>query len=148
MEKIPYIVIERRGEGETNIECESVCKEKLQETLLKVLHESMEYHEFCFVDEEKLFEVDSVSEIDASLEVEDLDEDLNVNLECHECGCIVVLEKYITIVNGVKYCGACKPSITIDKSIYDRFQKFLNRKNSESEIWYFENNDWVKFTVY
>lgn len=130
-EKIPYIVIEKRGNGETNIECESVCKDKLQETLLNVLQESMEYHEFCFVDEEKLFEV------------EDLDEDL----ECNECGCRVVLEKYITIVNGVKYCGACKPSVTIDKSIYDRFQKFLNRKNSESEIWYFENNDWVKFTA-
>ena len=132
MEKIPYIVIDKRCDGETRIECESVCKEKLQETLLNVLQESMEYHEFCFVDEAKLFQI------------EDLDEDL----ECNECGCIVVLEKYITIVNGVKYCGACKPSITIDKSIYDRFQKFLNRKNSESEIWYFENNDWVKFTVY
>lgn len=131
MEKIPYIVIEKRSDGETSIECESACKEKLHETLLMVLEESMEYHEFRFVDEEKLFEVD------------DLDEDL----KCNECGCIVVLEKYITIVNGVKYCGACKPSITIDKSIYDRFQKFLNRKNSESEIWYFENGDWVKFTI-
>jgi hypothetical protein len=142
-EKIPYIVIEKRCDGETSIECESVCKEKLHETLLIVLQESMEYHKFRFVDEEKLFEVDFVSEIDASLEIEDLDEDL----KCHECGCIVVLEKYITIVNGVKYCGACKPSITIDKSIYDRFQKFLNRKNSESEIWYFEDGDWVKFTI-
>ena len=131
MEKIPYIVIERRGDGETNIECESVCKETLQETLLNVLQESMEYHEFCFVDEAKLFEI----------------EDLNEDLECHECGCIVVLEKYITIVNGFKYCGACKPSITIDKLIYDRFQKFLDRKGSESEIWYFEDGDWIKFTV-
>ena len=142
-EKIPYIVIEKRGNGETNIECESVCEDKLQETLLNVLQESMEYHEFCFVDEEKLFE------IDAGLEIEDLDEDLKTvaGLECNECGCRVVLEKYITIVNGVKYCGACKPSVTIDKSIYDRFQKFLNRKNSESEIWYFQDGDWVKFTV-
>lgn len=133
MDKIPYIVIEKRCKDETSIECESVCKEKLHETLLKVLQESMEYHEFRFVDEEKLFQI------------EDLDEDL----ECHECGCIVILEKYITIVNGVKYCGACKPkpSVMIDKSIYDRFQKFLDRKNSESEIWYFENNDWIKFTV-
>ena len=131
MEKIPYIVIEKRGEDKTSIECESVCKEKLKETLLNVLHESMEYHEFRFVDEETLFEI------------EDLDEDL----KCHECGCHVVLEKYITIVNGVKYCGACKPSVTIDKSIYDRFQKFLDRKNSESEIWYFEDGDWIKFTI-
>lgn len=139
MEKIPYIVIEKRCDGETSIECESACKEKLHETLLMVLQESMEYHKFRFVDEEKLFEVDSVSEIDAGLEIEDL--------ECNECGCIVVLEKYITIVNGFKYCGACKPSVKIDKLIYDRFQKFLNRKNFESEIWYFENNDWVKFTI-
>ena len=137
MEKIPYIVIEKRGEDKTSIECESVCKEKLQETLLNVLQESMEYHEFKFVDEEKLFEI------------EDLDEDLKtvVNLECDECGCRVVLEKYITIVNGFKYCGACKPSVTIDKSIYDRFKKFLDRKNSESEIWYFEDGDWIKFTI-
>jgi hypothetical protein len=143
MEKIPYIVIEKRGEDKTSIECESVCKEKLQETLLNVLQESMEYHEFKFVDEEKLFQ------IDAGLEIEDLDEDLKtvVNLECDECGCCVVLEKYITIVNGVKYCGACKPSVTIDKSVYDRFQKFLDRKNSESEIWYFEDGDWIKFTI-
>jgi hypothetical protein len=137
MEKIPYIVIEKRGEDKTSIECESVCKEKLQETLLNVLQESMEYHEFKFVDEEKLFEI------------EDLDEDLKtvVNLECDECGCCVVLEKYKTIVNGVKSCGACKPSVTIDKSVYDRFQKFLDRKNSESEIWYFEDGDWIKFTI-
>jgi len=138
-EKIPYIVIEKRGEDKTSIECESVCKEKLQETLWNVLHESMEYHEFRFVDEEKLFEIDDLDE--------SLDENLVVNLECDECGCIVVLEKYITIVNGVKYCSACKPSITIDKLIYDRFQKFLDRKGSESEIWYFEDGDWVKFTV-
>lgn len=130
-DKIPYIIIEKQGEGETSIECESVCKEKLHETLFKVLQESMKYHEFRFVDEEKLFQI------------EDLDEDL----ECHECGCRVVLEKYIMIVNGVKYCGACEPSVKIDKSIYDRFQKFLDRKNSASEIWYFENNDWIKFIV-
>jgi hypothetical protein len=57
-EKIPYIVIEKRSEGETSIECESVCKENLQETLLKVLQESMEYHEFWVVDEEQLFQIE------------------------------------------------------------------------------------------
>lgn len=141
MEKIPYIVIEKRCDCETSIECESVCKEKLQETLLKVLQESMEYHEFRFVDEDKLFEIEELDE--------DLDEDLKTvaSLECNECGCRVVLEKYITIVNGLKYCGTCKPSVTIDKSIYNRFQKFLDRKNSESEIWYFEDGDWIKFTI-
>jgi hypothetical protein len=128
MEKIPYIVIDTRGEGETSIECESVYKDDLDERLLKVLQECMEYHEFRFVDEEKLFELEK-------------------NLECDECGCQVILQEYITIVNKVKYCGACKPSMTIDKSIYDRFQKFLDRKNAVSEIWYFEDGDWVKFTV-
>ena len=126
--KIPYIVIDTRGKGETNIECESVCKDDMDERLLKVLQECMEYHEFRFVDEEKLFELEK-------------------NLECDECGCQVILQEYITIINKVKYCGACKPSMTIDKSIYDRFQKFLDRKNAVSEIWYFEDGDWVKFTV-
>ena len=128
MEKIPYIVIDTRGEGETSIECESVYKDDLDERLLKVLQECMEYHEFRFVDEEKLFELEK-------------------NLECDECGCQVILQEYITIVNKVKYCGACKPSMTIDKYIYDRFQKFLDRKNAVSEIWYFEDGDWVKFTI-
>jgi formylmethanofuran dehydrogenase subunit E len=142
--KIPYIVIDTRGKGETNIECYSVCKEDLEETLLKVLQECMEYHEFCFVDEEKLFEVDSVSkeELESEKSLESV-----AGLECDECGCQVVLEKYITIVNEVKYCGACKPSITIDKSIYDRFQKFLDRNSSVSEIWYFEDGDWLKFMI-
>ena len=135
--KIPYIVIDTRGEGETSIECESVCKDDLDERLLKVLQECMEYHEFRFVDEEKLFELEKSLESEKSLE----------NLECDECGCQVVLQEYITIVNKVKYCGACKPSMTIDKSIYDRFQKFLDRKNAVSEIWYFEDGDWVKFTI-
>ena len=126
--KIPYIVIDTRGKGETNIECESVCKDDMDERLLKVLQECMEYHEFRFVDEEKLFELEK-------------------NLECDECGCQVILQEYITIINKVKYCGACKPSMTIDKSIYDRFQKFLDRKNAVSEIWYFEDGDWVKFTI-
>jgi hypothetical protein len=131
MEKIPYIVIDRREKSETNIDCYSVCKDELQETLLKVLQECMEYHEFKFVDEEKLFEIESVSE---------------ESLECDECGCRVILAKYITIVNNVKYCGACKPSsVKIDKGVYDRFQKFLDRKNAVSEIWYFDNGDWIKF---
>ena len=128
MEKIPYIVIDTRDNGETNIECESVCKDDLQETLLKVLQDCMEYHEFEFVDEEKLFETGK-------------------NLECDECGCRVVLEKYITIVNSVKYCGACKPNNQINKCLYDRFQKFLDKKGSVSEIWYFEDGDWIKFTT-
>jgi len=125
--KIPYIVIDRREKSETSIECESVCKYELQDTLLKELQECMEYHEFRFVDEEKLFETE--------------------DLECDECGCRVVLEKYITIVNEVKFCSACKPIMTIDKSIYDRFQKFLDKKGSGSEIWYFEDGEWVKFTI-
>lgn len=128
--KIPYIVIDTRGQNETNIECESVCKDDLQETLLKVIQECMEYHEFEFVDEEKIFETD---------------EGLEENLECDECGCQVVLKKYITIVNEVKYCGACKPNNPIDKRVYERFQKFLDKKSSVSEIWYFDNGDWVKF---
>jgi len=134
--KIPYIVIDRCGQNETNIECESVCKDDLQETLLKVLQECMEYHEFEFVDEEKIFETD-----------EGLEEVLEESLECDECGCRVVLKKYITIINEVKYCGACKPNNPIDKSIYERFQKFLDKKGSVSEIWYFEDGDWIKFTT-
>ena len=126
--KIPYIVIDTRGQNETNIECESVYKDDLDERLLKVLQECMEYHEFRFVDEEKLFELEK-------------------NLECDECGCQVVLQEYITIVNKVKYCGACKPSMTIDKNIYERFQKFLDKKGAVSEIWYFQDGDWVKFTI-
>lgn len=135
--KIPYIVIDRREKSETSIECESVCKDDLEERLLKVLQECMEYHEFQFVDEAKLFDLDEVLE---SLETV-------ASLECDECGCQVILEKYITFVNDVKYCGACKPSITIDKSVYDRFQKFLDRKNAVSEIWYFQDGDWIKFTT-
>ena len=82
--KIPYIVIDTRGEGETSIECESVCKDDLDERLLKVLQECMEYHEFRFVDEEKLFELEK-------------------NLECDECGCQVILQEYITIINISNY---------------------------------------------
>ena len=113
------------------------CKDNLQETLLKELQLCIEYHEFRFVDEEKLFEIE---DDDESLETDE-------SLECDECGCRVVLKKYITVVNEVKYCCACKPNVTIDKEIYERFQKFLDRKGSSSEIWYFENGDWVKFTV-
>ena len=57
----------------------------------------------------------------------------------------VILKKYITIINEVKYCGACKPNNPIDKGVYDRFQKFLNKKDAVSEIWYFQDGDWVKF---
>ena len=42
--KIPYIVIDTRGEGETSIECESVCKDDLDERLLKVLQEYQTYN--------------------------------------------------------------------------------------------------------
>jgi hypothetical protein len=135
--KIPYIVIDTRENSETNIECESVYKEELEERLLKVLQECMEYHEFWFVDEEMLFEVDESIKSETNLE----------DLECDECGCQVILQKYITIVNEIKYCGACKPNSKIDKGVYDRFQKFLYRKNSASEIWYFEDGDWIKFTI-
>jgi hypothetical protein len=143
-EKIPYIVINRRN-TDVHMECESDYKEKLQETFMNVLQTCMEYHEFCFVDESKLFGLEDDDGEVASLdeEVADLED-----LVCDDCGCRVVQKKYITIVNKVKYCGACKPTTSnIDKSIYDRFQKFLDKKGGSSEIWYFVDNDWIKFTV-
>ena len=142
-EKIPYIVINRRN-TDVHMECESDYKEKLQETFMNVLQTCMEYHEFCFVDESKLFGLEDDDDEVASLEeVADLED-----LVCDDCGCRVVQKKYITIVNKVKYCGACKPTTSnIDKSVYDRFQKFLDKKGGSSEIWYFVDNDWIKFTV-
>jgi hypothetical protein len=142
-EKIPYIVINRRN-TDVHMECESDYKEKLQETFMNVLQTCMEYHEFCFVDESKLFGLDDDDEVaDLDEEVADLED-----LVCDDCGCRVVQKKYITIVNKVKYCGACKPTTSnIDKSVYDRFQKFLDKKGGSSEIWYFVDNDWIKFTV-
>ena len=133
-DKIPYIVMDRCN-TDVHIECHSVCKDNLQETVIKELHTCMEYHEFRFVDEEKLFQLD----------VDEFDDDNDI--ECDECGCRVVLEKYITIVNGAKYCGACKPSVKIDKQLFERFQKFIDRKNETSKIWYFENGEWIIFTV-
>ena len=145
MEKIPYIVIDTRGKSKTNIECESVYKDDLDKTLLNVLKECMEYHEFEFVNEEKLFETDESIKSEKGLETDKSLEKLKEDLECDECGCRVILKKYITIINEVKYCGACKPNNPIDKGVYDRFQKFLNKKDAVSEIWYFQDGDWVKF---
>ena len=131
-EKIPYIVMDRCN-TEVHIECESAYKDNLQETLTNELQTCMEYHEFWSFD----------SEADAILEA-DVDDNA---LECDECGCRVVLKKYITIVNEVKYCGACKPSLKIDKGVFERFQKFIDRKGSTSEIWYFEDGEWLKFII-
>ena len=155
-EKIPYIVINRRN-TDVHMECESAYKENLQETFMNVLQTSMEYHEFRVVDELKLFGLD---DDDASLDededttVADLDDEAttvaSLDLVCDDCGCRVIIKKYITIVNEVKYCGACKPTTstsTIDKGVYDRFMTFLDKKGGSSEIWYFEDNDWIKFTV-
>jgi hypothetical protein len=140
-EKIPYIVINRRN-TDVHMECESAHKENLQETFMSVLQTCMEYHGFCLVDEVKLFGLEDEDE-------DVVDETVNLaDLECDECGCRVIIKKYITIVNEVKYCGACKPTTSnIDKGVYDRFQKFLDKKEGSCEIWYFENNDWVKFTM-
>jgi hypothetical protein len=146
-EKIPYIVINRRN-TDVHMECESTYKENLQETFMSVLQTCMEYHEFRVVDESKLFGLDDHDSTVASLEdttVADLE-----HLVCDDCGCRVVQKKYITIVNEVKYCGACKPTTstsTIDKGVYDRFMIFLDKKGGSNEIWYFEDNDWIKFTV-
>jgi hypothetical protein len=145
-EKIPYIVINRRN-TDVHMECESVYKENLQETFMKVLQTCMEYHEFQVVDELKLFEVEdeytTVASLDEGTTVASLDD-----LVCDECGCRVVQKKYITIINEVKYCGACNPIIaTIDKGVYDRFQKFLDKKGGSSEIWYFIDNDWINFII-
>ena len=41
--KIPYIVIDTRGQNETNIECESVCKDDFDERLLKVLKKKKQF---------------------------------------------------------------------------------------------------------
>jgi hypothetical protein len=144
-EKIPYIVINRRN-TDVHMECESVCKENLQETFMNVLQTCMEYHGFCFVDELKLFGID-----DEDITVASLEEDTTVasleHLVCDDCGCRVVQKKYITIVNNVKYCGACKPTTTIDKGVYDQFMTFLDKKGGSSEIWYFIDNDWIHFTL-
>jgi len=47
--KVPYIVIDRRNRSEIIVERDTVCKDDIQETLLKVLQKSMEYHEFWFI---------------------------------------------------------------------------------------------------
>ena len=151
-EKIPYIVINRRNTY-VHMECESAYKENLQETFMNVLQTSMEYHEFRVVDELKLFGLD---DDDASLDededttVADLDDEdttvASLDLVCDDCGCRVIIKKYITIVNEDKYCGACKPTTsTIDKGVYDRFMTFLDKKGGSSEIWYFDNGHWIRF---
>jgi len=147
-EKIPYIVINRRN-TDVHMECESVCKENLQETFMNVLQTCMEYHEFCVVDESKLFGLDDDDDTTvASLEDDDTTIASLEDLVCDDCGCRVVQKKYIIIVNNVKYCGACKPTTsTIDKGVYDRFMTFLDKKGGSSEIWYFIDNDWIQFTV-
>ena len=142
--KIPYIVIDRRNRSEIIVVRDTVCKDDIQETLLKVLQKSMEYHEFWFINEEKIFEVESISEnLAINEELENLE--MGIGLKYDEGSCQVILEKYITIVNEVNYGDAYKPSNTINKEIYNRFQKFLNNKTAASEIWYFDNGHWIRF---
>jgi hypothetical protein len=132
---IPYVVFDVMPSGST-MEYSSAPEDELHSHLLKQIERLMEIHDFDYEDEE-----------DEEDEIEDDDDE--VDEECYECECRVVSKKYITIVDGKKYCGGCNPTpkIIVTKEIYSRFMQFLKNNNENCDIIYFKHGKWVDFIV-
>ena len=130
MSKIPYIIYEKLDES--TVEYGSALECELQDILLDELTSSMMYHDFEIEEDDSISTDESINESD---------------LICDECECRVISNKYILVTADSKLCSACSPSITINKSIFDRFMQFLEDNDEFCTIIYFKDNEWIKFTV-
>lgn len=130
MSKIPYIIFDKLDES--TVEYGSALECELQDILLDELTSSMMYHDFEIEEDDSISTDESINESD---------------LICDECECRVISNKYISVTADSKLCSACSPSITINKSIFDRFMQFLEDNDEFCTIIYFKDNEWIKFTV-
>jgi hypothetical protein len=130
---IPFVVFDVMPSGST-MEYSSAPEDELYSHLLTQIVRLMDIHDFDYEDED---------------EDEDLDDDDDYNEECYECECRVVSKKYITIVDGKKYCGGCNPTPKpiVTKETYNRFMLFLKNNNENCDIIYFKDGKWVDFVV-
>ena len=132
---IPFVVFDVMPSAST-MEYSSVPEDELYSHLLTQIERLMDIHDFDY--EEELDD-----------EIEDEIEDEDYNEECYECECRVVSKKYITIVDGKKYCGGCNPTPKpiVTKETYNRFMQFLKNNNENCDIIYFKDGKWVDFVV-
>ena len=139
--KIPYVIFDVMPSG-SDMEYSSAPEDELYSHLLKQIKRLMEIHDFDYDEDD--YDED-----------EDEDEDKEIDEECYECECRVVSKKYITIVDGKKYCGGCnpkpkpkpKPTPIVSKKTYSKFTKFLKKNNENCDIIYFKDGKWVDFVV-
>ena len=129
---IPFVVFDVMPSAST-MEYSSVPEDELYSHLLTQIERLMDIHDFDYDEEEEL----------------DDEDDEDYNEECYECECRVVSKKYITIVDGKKYCGGCNPTPKpiVTKETYNRFMKFLKNNNENCDIIYFKDGKWVDFVV-
>ena len=129
---IPFVVFDVMPSAST-MEYSSVPEDELYSHLLTQIERLMDIHDFDYDEEEEL----------------DDEDDEDYNEECYECECRVVSKKYITIVDGKKYCGGCNPTPKpiVTKETYNRFMRFLKNNNENCDIIYFKDGKWVDFTV-
>ena len=132
---IPFVVFDVMPSAST-MEYSSAPEDELYSHLLTQIVRLMDIHDFDYEEEE----------LDDELEEE---EDDDYNEECYECECRVVSKKYITIVDGKKYCGGCNPNPKpiVTKETYSRFIQFLKNNNENCDIIYFKDGKWVDFVV-
>jgi hypothetical protein len=128
---IPFVVFDVMPSAST-MEYSSVPEDELYSHLLTQIERLMDIHDFDYEEEEL-----------------DDEEDEDYNEECYECECRVVSKKYITIVDGKKYCGGCNPTPKpiVTKETYNRFMRFLKNNNENCDIIYFKDGKWVDFVV-
>ena len=131
---IPFVVFDVMPSAST-MEYSSVPEDELYSHLLTQIERLMDIHDFDYEKEEE--------------EIEDEIEDEDYNEECYECECRVVSKKYITIVDGKKYCGGCNPTPKpiVTKETYNRFMRFLKNNNENCDIIYFKDGKWIDFVV-
>ena len=129
---IPFVVFDVMPSAST-MEYSSVPEDELYSHLLTQIERLMDIHDFDYDEEEEL----------------DDEDDEDYNEECYECECRVVSKKYITIVDGKKYCGGCNPTPKpiVTKETYNRFMRFLKNNNENCDIIYFKDGKWVDFVV-
>uniref|UniRef100_A0A6C0I8C9 Uncharacterized protein n=1 Tax=viral metagenome TaxID=1070528 RepID=A0A6C0I8C9_9ZZZZ len=125
---IPYVIFDVMSD-DTIIEYGSAHEDELYNCLINEIKRYMEIHDF--IDESK--------------------DERAVNLTCDDCQCCVISEKYITVIDGKKFCGSCNPgsndTIIVNKETHSRFTKFLKRNDEKCDIIYFKDGKWIDFEV-
>jgi len=148
---IPYTIFVFSKFKGASIQYGSTTEDKLTQVLTDILSECIDDFDFDVTKDYSKYDDDS--------DFDESDDDDNnkytsssivseSELTCDNCWCRVINKKYITVIDGKRFCGACNPvNKVINKKLFDNFKLYLKRSKENCDIIYFKDSIWHDFVI-